>query len=277
MSALPVPPQLPADPQAQPSIGAPVIVLDGVGKRYLTRSGEYCAFESLDLTIREGEFVCVLGPSGCGKTTLLRILAGLDRHTSGTLRMPPEQGRMPLTSVVFQENSIFPWLTVRDNVAFGLRALGAPRDVVQERTDRLIETVGLSNFRDSYPYQLSGGMKQRVSIARAFATDPSILLMDEPFSALDEQNRTILQEELLRVWESTRKTVVFVTHSIDEALFLGDRVVVMGSRPGRVLADLPVPFARPRSPYALKATSVHSELMTRIASLIREGTLASRA
>ncbi len=248
---------------------APIIVLEKVGKRFLTKAGEYEAFADFDLTIREGEFVCLLGPSGCGKTSLLRILAGLDSHNSGILRIREPKGDKPFMSVVFQENSIFPWLSVRDNVAYGLRSRQAASALVDQRVDQLLETVGLTSSQRLYPHQLSGGMKQRVSIARAFANDPQLLLMDEPFSALDEQNRSLLQEELLRIWSLSGKTVLFITHSIDEALFLGDRVVVMGGRPGHVMADISVPFPRPRQQYALKASPAYGAMVAEVAELIR--------
>ncbi|MGE4339317.1 MAG: ABC transporter ATP-binding protein [Pigmentiphaga sp.] len=248
-----------------------VVQLQGVGKRFLGVDGEYQALEGVDLAVREGEFVCIVGPSGCGKTTLLRILAGLERHTDGRVIVCDQEDGRPFTSVVFQENSIFPWLSVRDNAAFGLRMRNSPDRLVDKQVTYFLDMVGLTKFAKSYPHQLSGGMKQRVSIARAFANDPQVLLMDEPFSALDEQNRTVLQEELLRIWDETRKTVIFITHSIDEALFLGDRVVVMSGSPGRVLADTHVPFKRPRRLYELKSDPCYNELVVRIAGQIRTG------
>lgn len=254
-----------------PTESEPVIQLQGVGKRFLSTDGEYRALDGVDLVVREGEFLCLVGPSGCGKTTLLRILAGLERHTDGRVIVCDQQDGRPFTSVVFQENSIFPWLSVHDNAAFGLRMRNSRTALVKERVAYYLEMVGLAKFAKSYPHQLSGGMKQRVSIARAFANDPQVLLMDEPFSALDEQNRTVLQEELLRIWGETRKTVVFITHSIDEALFLGDRVVVMSGSPGRVLDDIQVPFERPRRLYGLKTSPRYNELIVRVADQIRAG------
>jgi len=248
-----------------------VIRIDGLGKRFLTRAGEFEALRGVDLVISEGEFVCLLGPSGCGKTTLLRILAGLDRHTEGNVEMRREQAGRPLTSVVFQEHSIFPWLNVWDNVAYGLRARGLSSRVVNERVRYFVEKVGLGKFATAHPHQLSGGMKQRVSIARAFANDPEILLMDEPFSALDEQNRAVLQEELLRIWGDTGKTVVFITHSIDEAVFLSDRVVVLGGSPGRVVDDARISFPRPRKVYELRPTHEFGALVARFAAHIKAG------
>ena len=246
-----------------------VIRLTDIGKRFLAGSGEYQALRGVNLEIAEGEFVCLLGPSGCGKTTLLRILAGLDRHTSGLLEIRAPQGDQPLTSVVFQEQSIFPWFDVRSNVEYGLKARDPAPDLLRRQVDYYIAKVGLTPFERRYPHELSGGMKQRVSIARAFATDPEILLMDEPFSALDEQNRHLLQGELLRIWSETRKTVVFITHSIDEAVFLADRVIVLGGAPGSVIAELRVPFGRPRDIYELKAQPEYGRLVLEAASLIR--------
>ena len=247
----------------------PAIVLEAVGKRFLVAHGEHAALRGVDLRVQAGEFVCLLGPSGCGKTTLLRILAGLERHSEGRVCIHEAGTGRPLTSVVFQEQSVFPWMNVRDNVAYGLRARGVAGQTLARQVDYYLAKVGLECAAQLYPHQLSGGMKQRVSIARAFANDPEILLMDEPFSALDEQNRATLQEELLRIWSETGKTVVFITHSIDEAIFLGDRVVVMGGPPGRVLAEIPVPFQRPRQYYALKARPEYGALVLRIAELIR--------
>jgi NitT/TauT family transport system ATP-binding protein len=202
------------------------------------------ALSQVSLKIAPGEFVSLLGPSGCGKSTLLALLAGLDAPSTGTVTLPGTPG------VVFQEAALFPWLTVRDNVAFGLRMKGIARRERRERADRALRLVHLSRFADAYAHQLSGGMRQRAAIARALVLDPEVLLMDEPFGALDAQTRALLQAELLAVWESTRKTVVFVTHSLDEALTLSDRIVLLSARPGRVIGDFPVDAPRPRDPQA---------------------------
>jgi NitT/TauT family transport system ATP-binding protein len=206
------------------------------------------ALVDINLRIEEGEFVCLLGPSGCGKSTLLKIIAGLIPATSGriTINGRPVSGPGPERAVVFQDYALFPWMTVRDNVEFGLEARRLPAAERREVSSRLLKVVGLSDFAERFPHQLSGGMKQRVSIARALAVDPSLLLMDEPFGALDAQTRHLLQDELLRVWREYRKTVVFVTHSIEEAIYLSDRIVVMTARPGRVKQIVVVPEARPR-------------------------------
>jgi NitT/TauT family transport system ATP-binding protein len=223
------------------------IIIENLGKQFESKKGVIIAAENLNMTIKKGEFVCVVGPSGCGKTTLLRILGGLEEPSSGTLSIKVEDPSKPLRSTVFQEHSIFPWMTVYNNIAYGLKIRKQPKNVIKEITNHYIDKIGLSKFADVYPHQLSGGMRQRVSIARAFANDPEILLMDEPFSALDEQNRFLLQQELLRIWEESRKTVIFITHSIDEAIFLSDRVFVMTAHPGTIKACIPVNIPRPRT------------------------------
>jgi NitT/TauT family transport system ATP-binding protein len=226
---------------------APVkIRIRALGKDFATRFGRVEALSNLNLDVDDGELCVLVGPSGCGKSTLLRILAGLDAATAGEVEIRRSKERRALTAMVFQEPSALPWLTVRSNVAYGLRMQGVDARSRDGVAARYIEKVGLTRFARAYPYQLSGGMKQRVSVARAFASDPEILLMDEPFGALDELTRLVLQEELLRLFEETGKTILFVTHSIDEALTLGDRVIVMSQAPGRVLQEIAVPFRRPR-------------------------------
>jgi NitT/TauT family transport system ATP-binding protein len=252
------------------------IEITNLSKVFASRGSPVVALDNVSLSIPRGQFVCVVGPSGCGKTTLLRILAGLERQSAGTIDVSHDEATKPGNAMVFQEQSIFPWLTVRGNIAYGLRMRGVPRAHYWPIVDEYIQKVGLSEFADAFPYQLSGGMKQRVSIARAFATDPEILLMDEPFAALDEQNKILLQEELLRIWDETRKTVVFITHSIDEALVLGDRVLVMTARPGRIKADLEVDFARPREVYRLKAQPAFGALAFHVWGLLRDEVMRAR-
>jgi NitT/TauT family transport system ATP-binding protein len=222
------------------------IRIQDVRKVYQTPARRVVALENVSLEVAEGEFVCVVGPSGCGKSTLLRILAGLVPPTSGRVVFTGGGRGKPLHSLVFQEYAVFPWKTVFENVAFGLQMRGVPRPDREAAARAWIERVGLHDFADAYPRQLSGGMRQRVGIARAFANDPEVLLMDEPMGALDAQTRLLLMDELLRLWEADRKTVVYITHDIDEALLLGDRVVLMTARPGRLKATYTVPFARPR-------------------------------
>ncbi len=226
---------------------APKIEIRGVAKQYHS-ARTVQALSKVDLTIADGEFVCLLGPSGCGKSTILRMLARLHKPSDGEIIINTAGGRVTPTAMVFQDYAVFPWKTIEQNVRFGLEMAGVPMPEANERTHRWLKKMGLSDFAKNYPPTLSGGMQQRVSIARALATEPEILLMDEPFAALDAQHRRIMQEELLQLWQEDRRTVVFVTHSIEEAILLGDRIVVMSARPGRIMAEFNVPFARPRSP-----------------------------
>ncbi|MGD9943162.1 MAG: ABC transporter ATP-binding protein [Burkholderiaceae bacterium] len=261
-------------PAAVPAT-APKIRIEGVRKSFASARGRIDALAAIDLNVADGEFICLVGPSGCGKSTLLRILAELETPSSGRVAIrSTSQQPAPLTSMVFQEASIFPWMTVRENAAYGLWVRGL-RDAEAARTvSHFLELTGLAAFADAYPHQLSGGMKQRVSVARAFANGPEVLLMDEPFAALDEQNKILLQEELLRIWEQTRTTVLFITHSIDEALVLADRVLVMSARPGRLIADIPLAFERPRSVMALKSDPEYGRISSRIWSLLRSEVVA---
>jgi len=237
--------------QASPSLDGsqtPKIVSRNVNKIYSTVRGPTTALKDFSLDVADGEFVCVVGPSGCGKSTYLRILAGLDTFNSGkVLIRPGADPRKPLNSVVFQEYAVFPWKTVLENVTFGLQMRGVAKAERVERAEYWLERVGLRKFAGYYPHQISGGMKQRVSIVRALANDPEVLLMDEPLGALDAQTRIVLQDELLRIWEETRKTVVYITHSLDEAILLGDRVILMTAHPGRHLATFHIDIKRPRT------------------------------
>jgi NitT/TauT family transport system ATP-binding protein len=236
------------------------IVVDKASK--LFQEGTVVAFRHLDLAVRDRETMCIVGPSGCGKTTLLRCVAGLIPLTSGTISIDDQPVREPRpgVAVVFQHFGLLPWKTVVGNIAFGLEMAHAPRALIAERVPYCVRLVGLEGFERSYPYQLSGGMQQRVGLARALAVDPHVLLMDEPFASVDAQTREVLQEELLQVMERERKTMVFITHSIDEALVLGDRVAVMSSHPGRVKEVLDVGFPRPRSPAWVRAQDRYIEL-----------------
>ncbi len=254
---------------------APRIAVRHLRMRFDFRGGEVVALDDVNLAVAEGEFCCIVGPSGCGKTTLLRILAGLQRESAGEADLRVTDPSKPLTAMVFQEQSIFPWLTVEQNVGYGLRLRGVHPSVRREIVWHFLKKVGLEGFARAFPYQLSGGMKQRVSVARAFATDPQVLLMDEPFASVDEQTKALLQEELLRIWGETRKTVVYITHSIDEAIVLGDRVVVMTARPGRVKAEVRVDLPRPRSVYELKSSPTFGDLVARVWQPLRQEVLAS--
>jgi NitT/TauT family transport system ATP-binding protein len=228
------------------------------------------ALRGINLNVAGGEFCCIVGPSGCGKTTLLRILAGLESPSTGEVEITGANSGRPLNSMVFQEQSVFPWLTVEENVGFGLQMRRVDRKLRRQVVADYIGKVGLEGFARAYPYQLSGGMKQRVAVARAFANDPEVLLMDEPFASLDEQTKIVLQDELLKIWEGSRKTVVYITHSIEEAVVLGDRVVVMTARPGRIKTEVPVDLPRPRSVYELKASPAFATIVGRIWSLLRD-------
>ncbi|HVL53702.1 MAG TPA: ABC transporter ATP-binding protein, partial [Vitreimonas sp.] len=193
----------------------------------------------------EGQFVSIVGPSGCGKSTFLKIANGLFPQTEGTIEIR-QRGTHPAHAMVFQDSSLFPWYTVIDNVAYGLICQGMPRKEARARAQPFVNLVSLSGFEEKFPYQLSGGMQQRANLARALTVDPEILLMDEPFAALDAQTRELMQAELLRIWNEANKTVLFITHQIDEAIYLSDRVLVMSARPGRILADITIDLARPR-------------------------------
>lgn len=263
---------------AQPTTADPVkIRLRNLTKTFETKRGPFLALDNLTLDIPTGCFFMIVGPSGCGKTTLLRILAGLETHSTGTVEISQPADDRPSNSMIFQGDSLFPWMTVWDNAAYGLTIRRLPKAEIKDRVGHYLNRTGLSRFADLYPHQLSGGMRQRVSISRAFANDPDILLMDEPFSALDEQNKLLLQEELLRIWEETRKTVLFITHSVDEAVTLGDRIMVMTAHPGRDKATLDVPFERPRKVLELRARPEYGEFVYNIWSYLREEVHRARA
>lgn len=223
-----------------------------IAKTYLTRSGPVAALAAVDLQVADAEFVCIVGPSGCGKTTLLKIIAGLTPPSQGQIEPRPEAGEAappkgPPTAMIFQDQGLFPWMTVLDNVAFGLEAQGVHQAERRARAGDFLGRVGLGEFARRYPHELSGGMRQRAAILRAFLANPPLLLMDEPFGGLDSQTRLVMQEELLRLWRAYPKSVVYVTHDIEEAILLGDRVIVMSGRPGRILQDLPIRLERPRA------------------------------
>jgi NitT/TauT family transport system ATP-binding protein len=234
------------------------------------------ALERISLEVAAGEFLCVVGPSGSGKSTLLRVLAGLLRQTAGTVHIEADRPGTPLTAMVFQEHALLPWRTVLDNVTFGLENRGIERAAREARAREMLALVGLARFARQYPHQLSGGMKQRVGIARALANDPEVLLMDEPLASLDAQTRTIMQEELLRIWATLGKTVVYVTHSLEEALLLGDRVVLLTARPGRVSQVFPVDLGRPRG-LEIRASPAYGALLDKIWSQLREEVVRAMA
>jgi NitT/TauT family transport system ATP-binding protein len=256
------PAALPAAP------GEPAVRVAGVTKVFRAGGREVVALQGIDLTVAPGELVCLLGPSGCGKSTLLNAIAGFAPPTSGTVEANgrPVAGPGPDRAMVFQEYALFPWMTVEANVAFGLELRGERREAVRARVEPLLRQLGLWEFRDRFPKDLSGGMRQRVAIARVLAIDPPMLLMDEPFGALDALTRRNLQDELLRLWAALKKTIVFVTHGIEEAIYLADRVVVMTYRPGRVKRIVPVTLARPRD----TASADFNGLKREVSALVME-------
>jgi NitT/TauT family transport system ATP-binding protein len=245
-------------------------------REYISEQGTVVAIDHVDLKVAPGEFLCIVGPSGCGKSTLLRILAGLDRQSSGTIKVDAA-GWVVENAMVFQESGLFPWMDVETNVRFGLDTRGVSRAEADPRVEAALKLVGLSRFRNHYPHQLSGGMRQRSAIARAFVTDPGMLLMDEPFAALDAQNRVILQAELVRLWEQTGKTVIYVTHSIEEALLMGDRTVIMTAQPGRIKRIIDVPFPHPRDLVQLSASAEFGALKLDIWRVLEEEVMRARA
>ncbi|MFY9312366.1 MAG: ABC transporter ATP-binding protein [Tepidanaerobacteraceae bacterium] len=253
------------------------INMEKLTKIFYTNQKKVVALDNIDLSVKEGEFLCIVGPSGCGKTTLLRILAGLEKQTWGKLVIRSKNPEKPLTSMVFQGDSVFPWMTVKENVAYGLRIKGLPKSERIRIAGRYIKLMGLEGFADAFPHQLSGGMKQRINVARAFVSDPEILLMDEPFGALDEQNRLLLQQELLKIWEGSGKTSLFITHSIDEALVLADRIMVMTAHPGKVKAIVPVDIPRPRDILSLRSSPNFGALFKQIWELLQEEVLKAKS
>ena len=230
----------------------------------------------VDFEVRDNDFVTILGPSGCGKSTLLRIVAGLDHATSGRVLLDgvPVEGPGADRGMVFQSYTLFPWLTIEQNIRFGLRERGMPETLQKERAAYFIAKVGLRGFEQHFPKQLSGGMQQRTAIARALANDPKILLMDEPFGALDNQTRVLMQELLLGIWEAERKTVLFVTHDIDEAIFMANRVAVFSARPGRIKTELSVDLPHPRH-YTIKTSPEFMDLKARLTEEIRAESMAA--
>jgi NitT/TauT family transport system ATP-binding protein len=239
---------LPVRPEAGANV-VPKVSLDNISLSYKTNAkGSLVALENISLQVQQGEFLCIVGPSGCGKSTLLHLIAGLHNQTSGQVLIDGNAVSGPGTDriLIFQELGLFPWLTVGQNVEFGMKMKSISKAEREEKTQYYLKLVHLSKFRDSYIHQLSGGMRQRVALARALATEPDVLLMDEPFAALDAQTRDLLHDELERIWSETGRTIIFVTHNVREAVRLGDRVALMTFRPGRVKQEFPIHLARPR-------------------------------
>ena len=255
-----------------------ILSIRGVSRSFETAGrAPTVALQATDFEVEENDFITILGPSGCGKSTLLRIVAGLDKQSSGEVLLDGKRIEGPGAGrgMVFQSYTLFPWLTVLDNVCFGLRERNLPRAEQIGIANAFIQKVGLRGFENHFPKQLSGGMQQRTALARALANNPRMLLMDEPFGALDHQTRELMQELLLGIWETEKKTVLFVTHDIDEAVFMGTRVVVMSARPGRIKLDRQVAIAHPRH-YSIKTTPVFSELKAELMEQVRAEVIASQ-
>jgi NitT/TauT family transport system ATP-binding protein len=247
------------------------LLIDGVSKIFTSKARQVTALAEASFTVKPSEFVTILGPSGCGKSTILKIVAGLEAPTSGRVLLDGREITSPGRDrgMVFQTYTLFPWLSVRDNIEFGLEVAGKTKAERREVSDHYIEKIGLTGFENFFPRDLSGGMKQRVAIARALANDPEVLLMDEPFGALDAQTRTVMQELLLDVWDESHKTILFVTHDVDEAVFIGDTIYVMTARPGRIKARIEVELPNERT-FDLKLSEEFMKIKREVMGLIRE-------
>ncbi|MBS0467871.1 MAG: ABC transporter ATP-binding protein [Proteobacteria bacterium] len=257
----------------------PLLSIQAVSRTFISPNGQATqALLPVDFEVQENDFVTILGPSGCGKSTMLRIVAGLDYPTQGRVLLGgrPVEGPGADRGMVFQSYTLFPWLTIEQNIRFGLRERGMPEAQQKERAAYFIAKVGLRGFEQHFPKQLSGGMQQRTAIARALANDPKILLMDEPFGALDNQTRVLMQELLLGIWEAERKTVMFVTHDIDEAIFMANRVAVFSARPGRIKSEIAVTLPHPRH-YTIKTSPEFMDLKARLTEEIRAESMAADA
>ncbi|GBF36744.1 ABC transporter ATP-binding protein [Methanofervidicoccus abyssi] len=250
-----------------------ILEIRNVSKKFVSKKKEILAVDNITFNVKYNEFLSIVGPSGCGKSTLLRMIAGLEKPTSGEILMENRriEGPGAERGLVFQQYTLLPWRTVLDNVAFGLEIRGIPKKERYEIAKRFIKMIGLEGFEEAYPYELSGGMQQRGAIARTLANDPKIVLMDEPFGALDTQTRTILQHELLKIWEKEKKTVIFVTHSVDEAIYLSDRVIVMTARPGKIKDIIPIDLERPRK----RDTLEFIEYKRKITNILKDEVLKS--
>ena len=239
------------------------LIIDGVNKKFITKHKETHTLDKINLNCKKGEFICILGPSGCGKSTLLNIIAGLESPTEGKISLNGNvvKGVGVDRAVMFQESALFPWLKVLDNVEFGMKIAGVSKKERRERALHYLKMVHLTKFQNSYVHELSGGMRQRVALVRALTLDSEVLLMDEPFAALDSQTKTILQQELQKVWWETKKTIIFITHSVEEAVMLGDRVLVMAANPGRIKKEFKIELARPRKVEDINLTYIAAQIM----------------
>ncbi|MDQ9130208.1 ABC transporter ATP-binding protein [Serratia fonticola] len=247
------------------------IEINQVSLSFPAKLGTQRVLEDISLTLENGEFVVLLGPSGCGKSTILNLIAGFERPQCGSIlcQGSPVAAPGPDRGMVFQQANLFPWLTVRDNVSFGPRMQGATQEHVQPETQKFLKLVGLQGFEDHYPWQLSGGMKQRAAMARAWLPNPDVLLMDEPFGALDAQTRLMMQELLLSAWQQTGTTILFVTHDVEEALFLADRILIMSAHPGCIVDEIRLPFGRQRDIETLAQAEGYSEIKQRVLHRVR--------
>lgn len=251
---------------SQAPSGLPILSIEGLEKVFPSADGDVHALENINLEVRKGEFVCLLGASGCGKSTLLRIVGGFENPSDGSAKIygTPIESPGPDRGVVFQDYALFPWLTVAENISFGPKHRGLAKSEIKETSQKYMQMVGLTQFAGKYPNTLSGGMKQRVAIARVLANDAEILLMDEPFAALDALTRAKLQEELLEIWERTNLTVIFVTHSVEEAVILSDRIVVMGAGPGHIESDISLNLPRPRDPSSIEFNDLRRDVSNQL-------------
>ncbi|WP_010268203.1 ABC transporter ATP-binding protein [Paenibacillus senegalensis] len=243
-----------------------------LSKVFQGNAGEVTALDRIDLDVKAGEFVSIVGTSGCGKSTLLSIIAGLTDYTAGSMLLNgrPVEGPGSDRAVVFQSDATFPWLSVEKNIKYGMKVKKVPRAEQEKKAGELLKLLGLENFRNSYPRELSGGMRKRIDIGRAYAAEPDILLMDEPFGALDVVTRETMQDELLRIWSERKRTVIFVTHDLEEAMYLSDRIILLSPRPGRLKKVIELPFARPRTP-ALRESREFYELRNELRKLMNGG------
>ena len=262
-----------------PEVARALIRIAGLSKHYNSRDGRILALTNVELAVEEGEFVSIVGPSGCGKSTLLYILGGFLRQDQGTVEVAGQAVAAPGIDrgVVFQEYALFPWLTVAENIGYGLTTTGVPAPERMATIERFVKMIGLQGFEKRYPRELSGGMKQRVAIARTLAYDPKILLLDEPFGALDSQTREVMQDELLRIWLATKKTVVMVTHDVSEAVYLAQRVLVMSQRPGRIVAEFPIEVNRDQDREAVMVSQAFNEIRNKVWLAVRHEAVAGVA
>ncbi len=249
-----------------------VLEIKQLSKVFQGNAGEVTALDRIDLDVKAGEFVSIVGTSGCGKSTLLSIIAGLTDYTAGSMLLNgrPVEGPGSDRAVVFQSDATFPWLSVEKNIKYGMKVKKVPRAEQEKKAGELLKLLGLENFRNSYPRELSGGMRKRIDIGRAYAAEPDILLMDEPFGALDVVTRETMQDELLRIWSERKRTVIFVTHDLEEAMYLSDRIILLSPRPGRLKKVIELPFARPRTP-ALRESREFYELRNELRKLMNGG------